>query len=131
MTKRDIEYLLDKYDTKQPGEKWSKTTEGEYVKDYNYKQKLFIFDQLNNDKFLQEEQKTRAEYLIKHFDFNSLGNYRTSEIILMIMLYVKIEYTNTNFSTYKYYLTNHSINVDKFVNFLIKLNKHHCKHSYL
>lgn len=127
---RDVNYLLDKYRTKQPGEHWSRRTEGEYVKEYNHKQKIFLFDQLNNN-FLKGSEKDRAEHLIKHFDFNTLGNYTTKEIILMIMLYVKIEYTNYYFNKYEYYLENHNISKDKFINFLIKLNKHHTKHSYL
>lgn len=127
---RDVNYLLDKYRTKQPGEHWSPRTEGEYVREYNYKQKIFLFDELNNN-FLQGEQKKRAEYIIKYFDFNSLGTYKISEIIRMIMLYVKIEYTNSSYSQYKYFLTKHNISIDTFINFLIKLNKYHAKHSYL
>ena len=127
---RDIEYLLDKYKTKQPGEFWSPRTEGEYVREYNYKQKIFLFDSLNKN-FLKGTEKDRAEYLIKHFDFNSLGKYTTSEIITMIMLYVKLESPSNKYKDFDYYLKSRNISESKFINFLIKLNKHHANHSYL
>lgn len=120
---RDINYLLNKYQTKQPGEKWPTNWEKEAKRNYRFKERIFLFDKINNNRFLKGGQKTRAEYIIKHFDFNIMGNVNDEDTIRMIMLYVKIEYTQKHISDYDYYLKNHNISKNRFITFLINLNK--------
>ena len=66
---RNVPYLLKKYETKQPGEQWNLETEYQYVKDYRQKQRLFILDQIVNERTtkskgtfkLPRQQKDRAK----------------------------------------------------------------------
>ena len=46
---RTVDYLLRKYETKQPGEEWEIKTEVKYVKEYQYKQRLFLLDGIINN----------------------------------------------------------------------------------
>lgn len=128
---RDIPYLLNKYSTKQPGEIWPQEWVTNNTRDYRFKERIFLFDKLNNNRFLKGDQKTRAKYLIEHFNFNSLGSYSEEEIIIMIILYVKLEYTNYSISIYDYYLDKHNITEQMFINFLVKLHKQSLNSKYL
>ena len=66
---RTVEYLLRKYETKQPGEEWEIKTEVKYVKEYQYKQRLFLLDGIINNLHgsfkLNKPQKDRIKYLIQ------------------------------------------------------------------
>ena len=129
---RNVPYLLKKYETKQPGEQWNLETEYQYVKDYRQKQRLFILDQIVNERTtkskgtfkLPRQQKDRAKHLITHLDFS--GRVSEQDYIVMIIIYVKLESNNKyTFNQFLPWLTDYGIDVQTFVRFLVKLNKHH------
>lgn len=133
---RTVEYLLKKYETKQPGEEWELETEVKYVQEYQYKQRLFQLDKIVNERIsksrgtfrLPKGQKDRAKYLIKHLDFY-LGRTTETQYITMILIYVKLESNNKyTFNQFLPFLTDYGIDVQTFVRFLIKLNKYHIEH---
>ena len=92
--KRDIEYLLKKYSTKQPLERWSPKSEQQEVNMRILKQKIYIFDGINSEYFgLVKTQKDRALYLIKRLNFNKICPRCSDEqMIVLICFYVKCEY---------------------------------------
>ena len=129
---RNVPYLLKKYETKQPGEQWNLETEYQYVKDYRHKQRLFTLDQIVNERTtkskgtfkLPKAQKDRAKHLITHLDFS--GRVSEQDYIVMIIIYVKLESNNKyTFNQFLPWLTDYGIDVQTFVRFLVKLNKHH------
>ena len=129
---RDIKFLLNKYKTKQPGEEWRLETEYQYLKDYRHQQRLFILDKIVNERTtkskgtfkLPKQQKDRAKYLIQHLDFS--GRVSEKDYIVMILIYVKLESNNKyTFNQFLPFLTDYGIDVQTFVRFLVKLNKHH------
>ena len=81
---RTVDFLLKKYETKQPGEIWETETEHKYLKEYRHQQRLFTLDRIVNERTTKSrgtfklplQQKNRARHLIKHLDFNTS---RTSE----------------------------------------------------
>ena len=126
---RTVDYLLRKYETKQPGEEWNINTEVQYVKEYQYKQRLFLLDGIINNLHgsfkLNKPQKDRIKYLIQDLDF-LLGRTTEEQYIVMIIIYVKLE-TNNNARPQHYYnlLDKYDLTMNTFANFLVKLNKHH------
>ena len=123
MSKRDIQFLLDKYSHRRPGEKWSCESNTEYIREYRRKQKLFIFDGLNHDYKLTGAQKRRAQYLISNLEFKRYNNLSNDEIITMIALYVKTEYKPKTYANYKYMLESKGISEQTYITFLTGLNK--------
>lgn len=89
-----IKYLLEKYSTKQPGEKWSKEADIKYLNLKIMKQKLLTFDTINSSYFrLNGSQKERVVYLIKKLNFNHICPRCSDEqIIVLICFYVKCEF---------------------------------------
>ena len=132
---RTVDYLLKKYETKQPGEIWETETEVKYVREYQYKQRLFTLDCIVNERNTKsrgtfsfpKQQKDRAKHLIKHLDF-LLGRTTEKQYIVMIIIYVKLE-ANNNARVIHYYplLEEYNIPVTTFIKFLIKLNKYHAE----
>ena len=106
---RTVDFLLKKYETKQPGEIWKLETEYENLKQYQYKQRLFTLDCIVNERNTKsrgtfsfpKQQKDRAKYLIKHLDF-LLGRTTEEQYIVMIIIYVKLE-ANNNARVIHYY----------------------------
>lgn len=92
--KNDIGYLLKKYSTKQPLERWSPKSEQQEVNMRILKQKIYIFDGINSEYFgLVKTQKDRALYLIKRLNFNKICPRCSDEqMIVLICFYVKCEY---------------------------------------
>ena len=89
-----IKYLLDKYSTKQPNEKWSKEANHKYR---NYKlleEQLRLFEIINSNYFrLVGSQQDRAIHLIKLLNFNKICPRCSNEqMICLICYYVKCEY---------------------------------------
>ena len=126
---RTVDFLLKKYETKQPGEEWNIDTEVKYVREYQYKQRLFVLDgiisQLHGNFIITKKQKERMHHLIKELDF-SLQQTTEEQYIVMILVYVKLE-TNNNSRVRDYYnlLSKYDLTINTFVKFLVKLNKHH------
>ena len=132
---RTVDFLLKKYETKQPGEEWNINTEVQYVKDYQNKQRMFTLEKIINERMtksrgtfkLHKAQKDRARYLIKHLDF-LLGKTTETQYIAMIIVYVKLESNNKyTFNQFLPFLTDYGVDVQTFVRFLIKLNKYHAE----
>jgi len=90
----DITNLLNKYSSKQPGERWSPTTEKRKNKIVERNRKLRLFDAINSEYWqLKGTQIDRAKYLIKQLNFNDICPRCSSEqIIVMICYFVKCEY---------------------------------------
>jgi len=130
---RTVEFLLKKYETKQPGEQWNINTELEYLKEYQNKQRMFILEKIINERTtksrgtfkLHKAQKDRARYLIEHLDFY-LGRTTEKQFIVMILVYVKLERNrNGKLNDYLPLLTDYGIDVQTFVRFLIKVSVYH------
>ena len=132
---RTVDYLLRKYETKQPGEIWETETEHKYLKDYRHQQRLFTLDKIVNERTTKSrgtfklplQQKNRARHLIKHLDFNT-SRTNEEQYIVMILIYVKLE-SNRNARVIHYYpmLEDYNIPVTTFIKFLIELNKYHAE----
>ena len=88
-----IQYLLNKYSTKQPQEIWSTESETRYKRLMRLKEKIELFDGINSDFFnLKGDSKERAIWLIKHLTFRNICGQCTSEqIIVLICYFVKCE----------------------------------------
>jgi len=130
---RTVDFLLKKYETKQPGEEWNINTELEYLKDYQNKQRMFTLEKIINERTtksrgtfkLHKAQKDRARYLIEHLDFY-LGRTTEKQFIVMILTYVKLERNrNGKLNDYLPLLTDYGIDVQTFVRFLIKVSVYH------
>ena len=132
---RTVDFLLKKYETKQPGEEWNINTEVKYVKEYQNKQRMFTLEKIINERMtksrgtfkLHKAQKDRARYLIEHLDF-LLGKTTETQYITMIIVYVKLESNNKyTFNQFLPFLTDYGVDVQTFVRFLVKLNKYHAE----
>jgi len=127
---RNIQYLLDKYQTKQPGEQWRLETELEYVREYRYKQRIYLLDGILNDLhknfIITKPQKDRIIYLLEHLDFSRMGTFTEEQIILMTLVYVKLETVNNARPQHYYNLLNqYDLTMNSLVTYLVKLNKYH------
>ena len=135
MTSEEIERLLKKYETKQPGEIWDTETDRLSRAEYDKSQKLFLLDIISNNPFrLREGQKARARYLVEKLNFSKVCGKCTSEqIIIMIIVYVKLEYNPSyHITRFEDLLMEYDISKDLFIMFLVKLNKFHIsKDTYL
>ena len=129
---RTVDFLLKKYETKQPGEQWKLETEYENLKQYQYKQRLFYLDTIINERTtksrgtfqLPKAQKDRARHIIKNFDFS--GRTSEEDYIVMILVYVKMEFNpNRELRDYQPILNDYGIGIATFVKFLVRLNKFH------
>lgn len=94
MTYDEISKLLNKYSTKQSGERWSKRTEKRKDKIIELNRKYRLFDGINSEYFhLQGTKIDRVKYLIKQLNFNEVNPKCSSEqIIIMICYFVNREY---------------------------------------
>ena len=130
---RTVEYLLRKYETKDVNEIWTTEHELEYKRNQINKQRLYTLDCIVNERTtksrgtftLPRQQKDRARYLIRNLDFY-LGRTTEEQYIVMILIYVKLENNNKyTFNQFLPWLADYGIDVQTFVRFLVKLNKHH------
>ena len=126
---RDINYLLNKYKTRQPGEIWSKERNQEYEKDKWYKEKLYQLDGLINELhgnfIITPNEKERMKYLLKHLN---LHNYRLTlkQQLLMIIIYTKLENNqNRQLSDYQTLLHKYGLTTDSFNRFHFKITQHY------
>jgi hypothetical protein len=132
MHDRDINYLLKKYETKDVNEIWSTEHETQYKRNQRTKKRLLILDGIINERKtisrgtfrFTEMQKSRAHYIIRNFDFS--GRNSEKKIVVMIMVYVKLEQNPTQ-KLKEFYpiLNDYDISIQTFVRFLITLNKFH------
>lgn len=89
-----IKYLLEKYKTKQPSEKWSKEANLKYYNLKELEEKLRLFELINSNYFrLVGSQEDRVIHLIKVLNFNKICPRCSNEqMICLICYYVKCEY---------------------------------------
>ena len=126
---RTVEYLLRKYQTKDVNEIWTLQHELEYKRNQRHKQKLYTLDTILSQRFrVPLNQKKRMQQLIKDIDFQDMGNWTNEQIILMIIIYVKLESNKKNHIVhYKKVLCQYNLTTDSFISFLVTLNKHHIR----
>ena len=124
---RSYEYLLKKYETRQPGEIWSKQHNQEYEKARWYKEKInqleTLINELHGNFIITPNEKERMKYLIKHLN---LHNYKLTikQQLLMIIIYVKLENnTNRQLSDYQSLLHRYELTTDSFNRFHFKITK--------
>jgi hypothetical protein len=100
---RNIEYLLRKYENKQPDERWSNKTSYQYLREYRLREKLRISHNIMNRLHLNVSQRLRVEYLLAWLDFKSLCKRCSNEtIITALSFYIKKEtHPNIQISDYK------------------------------
>lgn len=94
MSYTEIERLLNKYSTKQPGERWNNTTNGRFEKIVRINDELRLFEGINSEYFrLKDGQKERVKYLIKKLNFNDIcPRCESEQLIVMICYFVNCEY---------------------------------------
>jgi hypothetical protein len=126
---RSYEYLLKKYETRQPGEIWSKQHNQEYEKARWYKEKInqleTLINELHGNFIITPNEKERMKYLIKHLN---LHNYKLTikQQLLMIIIYVKLENnTNRQLSDYQSLLHRYELTTDSFNRFHFKITQHY------
>lgn len=90
----EISYLLHKYSSKQPNEKWSKESNKKYRNMKLLEEQIHTFESINGEYFrLVGTQVDRAIYLIKRLNFNEVCPRCSNEqMIVLICYYVKCEY---------------------------------------
>lgn len=137
---RGYEFLLNRYYYKDkhterlaPGELWTTNHAVKNMRDQRNYERLNKLETIINERTTKSrgtlqfprQQKDRARHLIRTLDFY-LGRTTEEQYILMIIIYVKLESNNKRtFNDYLPWLTDYGIDVQTFVRFLVKLNKHH------
>lgn len=80
-----ISYLLNKYETKQPGECWTKKREKEYgILKWRMNQKFILSDNIINGFDLKATQKDRVKYIIGKVNFNKICRNCSNELIITV-----------------------------------------------
>ena len=94
---KDIEYLLDKYKSKQPKEKWSTKKEKEAKRQYRLNDYLAIADNITDQFNMVGIQKDEVKHIIKTVPLKEElhGNCRVETIITAICVYVKKSYNSS------------------------------------
>ena len=126
---RDIQLLLKKYETRDVNEIWTNKHNVEFMRNVRTKEKENILKVILNKEFrVQPNQRERMEYLTKTLDFTKLGPWKNEQIIIMIIIYTKLEANPKNhIGHYKRILNRYELTLDSFIGFLVTLNKHHIK----
>ena len=133
---RTVEFLLNNYYYKDKkterlanGELWATEHAVKNMREQRTYERLnkleTIITNMHGNFTMTKKQKDRARHLIKNLDFY-LGRTTEEQYIVMIIIYVKLE-TNNNARVRDYYntLSKYDLNINQFVKFLVKLNKHH------
>lgn len=100
---KDINYLLEKYKTKQKGEIWTSDMEREHTQKRRIDEYLAISDNIAGRLYLVGTQKEEVRNIIKTIPLNDL--HRTANIytiITAICVYVKKIYSKNSLN-WKYY----------------------------
>ena len=140
---RTVDYLLQHYYYKDnkteklaKGELWTTEHAVQNMRDQRTYERLNKLETIVNERTTKSrgtfqlplQQKNRARYLIQNLDF-MLGKTTEQQYIVMILIYVKLESNNKyTFNQFLPFLTDYGIDVQTFVRFLVKLNKHHIEH---
>ena len=127
---RTVEYLLKKYETKDVNEIWTTQHELEYKRNQRHKNRLYqldiIINQLHGSFQLSRPQKDRITHLLQRLDFSRMGTFTEEQIIVMTIIYVKLETINRARPQHYYNLLNqYDLTMNSFATYLVKLNKYH------
>ena len=127
---RDIPFLLNKYKTKDANEIWTIEHELEYKRNQRHKQRTYqldgIINTLHGSFIITKPQKDRVIHLLKNLDFSYMGTFTEEQIIIMTIIYVKLETLNNARPQHYYNLLNqYDLTMNSFASYLVKLNKHH------
>ena len=137
---RTVDFLLNNYYYKDnkterlaPGELWSTEHAAKNMREQRTYERLNKLETIVNERTTKSrgtfklplQQKNRARYLIKTLDFY-LGRTTEEQYIVMIIIYVKLEANSKyTFNQFLPWLADYGVDVQTFVRFLVKLNKHH------
>ena len=127
---RTVEYLLKKYETKDVNEIWTTEHELEYKRNQRHKNRLYqldiILNNLHGSFRISRPQKDRITHLLKRLDFSLMGTFTEEQIIVMTIIYVKLETVNRARPQHYYNLLNqYDLTMNSFATYLVKLNKYH------
>ena len=140
VTKRDINYLLKKYyakdgitEKRQKHENWYPYHDAIAKREERTLERLDLLECIITERKTKSRgtfqftgtQKERARYLIKRISFNR-GRQSAEQTIVMIIVYVKLEYdNNTRVEQFYPLLEAYDIQVTTFIKFLVYLSKFH------
>lgn len=131
MNERDINYLLKKYETRQPGEAASTKRLRLEKREQRLKEKKFILDCHNTNIGLTHSQKLRAMHIIERINFKEYTNSNYEQVILTIMIYIKkADYPSLKLTTYNDIITENQLTLNKMISILIRLLDHKQKGIY-
>ena len=127
---RTVEFLLKKYETKDVNEIWTTEHELEYKRNQRHKNRLYqldiILNNLHGSFRISRPQKDRITHLLKRLDFSLMGTFTEEQIIVMTIIYVKLETVNRARPQHYYNLLNqYDLTMNSFATYLVKLNKYH------
>ena len=127
---RTVDYLLKKYETKDVNEIWTTEHELEYKRNQRHKNRVhqldIILNQLHGSFQLSKPQKDRIIHLLKRLDFSLMGTFTEEQIIVMTIIYVKLETVNRARPQHYYNLLDkYDLTMNSFATYLVKLNKYH------
>ena len=127
---RTVDYLLRKYETKDVNEIWTTEHELEYKRNQRHKNRLYqldiILNNLHGSFRISRPQKDRITHLLKRLDFSLMGTFTEEQIIVMTIIYVKLETVNRARPQHYYNLLNqYDLTMNSFATYLVKLNKYH------
>ena len=127
---RTVDYLLRKYETKDVNEIWTTEHELEYKRNQRHKNRLYqldiILNNLHGSFRISRPQKDRITHLLKRLDFSLMGTFTEEQIIVMTIIYVKLETVNRARPQHYYNLLDkYDLTMNSFATYLVKLNKYH------
>lgn len=127
---RTVDFLLKKYETKDVNEIWTTEHELEYKRNQRHKNRLYqldiILNNLHGSFRISRPQKDRITHLLKRLDFSLMGTFTEEQIIVMTIIYVKLETINRARPQHYYNLLNqYDLTMNSFATYLVKLNKYH------
>ena len=127
---RTVDYLLRKYETKDVNEIWTTEHELEYKRNQRHKNRLYqldiILNNLHGSFRISRPQKDRITHLLKRLDFSLMGTFTEEQIIVMTIIYVKLETINRARPQHYYNLLDkYDLTMNSFATYLVKLNKYH------
>ena len=127
---RTVDFLLRKYETKDVNEIWTTEHELEYKRNQRHKNRLYqldiILNNLHGSFRISRPQKDRITHLLKRLDFSLMGTFTEEQIIIMTIIYVKLETINRARPQHYYNLLNqYDLTMNSFATYLVKLNKYH------
>ena len=125
-----VDFLLRKYETKDVNEIWTTEHELEYKRNQRHKNRLYqldiILNNLHGSFRISRPQKDRINHLLKRLDFSLMGTFTEEQIIVMTIIYVKLETVNRARPQHYYNLLNqYNLTMNSFATYLVKLNKYH------